>query len=255
MIVIARILITVLLFLIGAIAQSQSINKKIVGKVITTVENQESIHVVNISLGKATTTDKYGSFIISVGLNDTLVFSAVQLEKQIIIITEAIWNEEKLNVPMYEAINQLDEVIIKPYGLSGNLNFDTRTLETLPIITASTLDLPNANVKKLSQSERRLYSASRGIGPLALVNVLTGYTKELKGIVERDKKYEKTVMVEGFFSDTIYLKELGLSENRIGEFLYFCELDPLFQKVVDSEDRLELLEYLKKKSKMFGDDN
>ncbi len=42
-----------------------------------------------------------------------------------------------------EFVNELDEVVVRPYNLSGDLNRDMQQMKTDPVVTASTLGLPN----------------------------------------------------------------------------------------------------------------
>lgn len=242
----------IIIFFLSGIIYSQSISKRIEGKVIAAADNLEGIHVINMTSKLATTTDKHGSFNILTTLNDTLVLSAIQLERTELVITLEILEREVLSVFMNELVNRLDEVVVRPYGFSGNLFFDVSKIKTAPVITASTLGLPNAYVKKLSKSERELYTLTNGMGPLILISLINGDIKNAKKRIEIEKKYERTERVIDFFQDSIYLKDFDLSKSAIDDFFYYCEVDPKFQEMIDSRDRLKLLEYLKSKSVIYN---
>src|SRR5690606_4210166 len=80
------------------------------GKIITSDDDAGFIHVINITQKTGTTSGTTGNFEIRVNANDTLLFSAVQYERQEIIISEEIYRDKFMAVVMKEAVNQMDEM-------------------------------------------------------------------------------------------------------------------------------------------------
>ena len=134
---------------------------------------------------------------------------------------------------------------------------DLPTLDLDPIVTASTLGLPNAYVKIPTKAERELSAATAN--PIMsfdpLINAITGRTKMLKKRVERNKLYDRTERVRKFYADSIYQKQLLIPVDRIDDFLYYCEVDPRFQKTVDTHDEIAIWEYLRQKSILYRENN
>ena len=130
--------------------------KSISGKVMNSGEI-ESIHVFNKTYNKYTITDQQGMFKIPIRINDTLVFSAIQFKLKEVVISNVIFNSMQLSVLLKEQVNELDAVYIKP-NLSGDLLEDSRNIKTKDVLTAKTLNLPNAHVIPPTQAERKLYT-------------------------------------------------------------------------------------------------
>ncbi len=228
----------------------------------------QDVNVQNITSGKGTISDGYGFFSIVVALNDTLIFSAIQFKKKIIIVDASILQSKNIVVPMEEADNQLNEVIVMPYNLTGDL---TKDLKTEKVVVAATLGLPNAYVVKMTQNQRLLAEADGGgwIGPVngglggvggtvnlhKILNRVTGRTKMLKERVARD---EKNVLIEKIFDifpDSIIVEKLKIPELRVNEFIYFCEADPNFTSIVTTNDALKIWDFLAFKSVVFRKEN
>lgn len=232
--------------------------KLLQGKVTSKEGDVSGVHVLNTTTQRAGITDYNGYFGIQVSVNDTVVFSAVQFKKKQIVITSTIFESKTLIVPLEEALEELDEVTVTPYNLSGDISKDLQTLNTEPVVTASTLGLPNAYVKVPTKAERELYEATSGsIGiPLnPILNGISGRTKMLKKRVKRDNLYSRTERVRSFYADSLYQTELKIPKDRTDDFFYFCEIDTAFQAVVDTHDLFGIWEYLKRRSLVYRNNN
>ena len=233
------------------------------GKVVAPGEDITGIAIQNLNSKQATITDFEGNFSIVVKQYDTLVFSAVQLKKKVLPITKSIFNSSYVRVPMEAFVNELSEVVVQPFDLSGNLNTDAAGMDVAPV-TAESLGLPNAQRRIPTQSERMLQEASKGMyslsRPLAvglnpIINAITGRTKMLKNRVAVDKKYARTNAVQNSIADSLFLAELRIPKDKIADFMYFCEVDAKFQQLVELEDKLKLWEYLLIRSKLYRENN
>ncbi|MGI9549847.1 MAG: hypothetical protein ACR2MT_01505 [Aurantibacter sp.] len=249
-----------LLFLFMAtsvLAQDQFFNK-LEGRVYSGDGDVAATHVLNITSNRFTITDTDGFFEIPARLYDTLVFSAVQFKRKEIVVTLDILEQDLLMVPMEDALTQLSEVVVRPYNLSGDISRDVVNLKTEAVTTASTLKLPNAYVKIPTQAERKLYEATSGSGLIPLnpiLNGISGRTKMLKKRVKRDEKYARTQRVRAFYTDSLFTTEFKIPQDKIDDFMFFCEVDMTFQEVVDTHDRLKIWEYLRRKSLVYRNNN
>lgn len=231
--------------------------KKIEGKVYSKDGDVAATHVQNITTQRATITDVNGFFAIPANLNDTLVFSAVQFKKKQIVITTEILNQPTLYVPLEDALNQLDEVIVTPYNLTGDITKDLNIIKIEPVVTTSTLGLPNAYVIPISKAERELYAATANpfMSFDPLINAITGRTKMLKNRVKRNAKYARTQRVRAFYADSLIVSDLKIPELKIADFMYFCEVDSSFSTVVDTHNHLKIWEFMRKKSLIYRENN
>ena len=248
--------IPILFFLLlsaGCLAQSGN-GRQLSGTVVGKGEPVVDVHVMNTTTRRATITNAVGRFAIDVRLNDTLLFSAVQFKKRSLVISEDILESGEITVPLEEFVNELDEVVLRPFDLSGDLTNDMKNLKTGPVVTASTLGLPNAYVKPATQEERKLHEATTGGGLVPLnpvLNAISGRTKYLKKVLARERKYARTGRVRAFYADSLFVQELKIPEARIDDFMYYCEVDFAFSAVVDTHDRLRIWEFLKAKSNSY----
>ncbi len=234
------------------------------GKVLSKDKDVADVHVMNITTGRATITDVEGYFKIAVRRNDTLIFSAVQYKKKLLVLSQDMMNSKIIYVHLEEFMNQLDEVVVRPFNLSGDLTKDMGNLQTEQVVTASTLGLPNAYVKPLTQSERLLKEAAMpkfNIGMLfslpfnPIINEITGRTKMLKKRVAVDRKYVRTQRVTAFYADSLYITDLKIPKLRIDDFMYFCEVDSNFNAIVNTNDQFKIWEFLRKKSLIYRENN
>lgn len=244
-------------------AQSYFI-KSLEGKVLFDSKGIPDVHIMNTSAGIATISDGEGRFDIDVTIGDTLLFSAVQYKRKSIVISASILESKMAFITLEEFVNELDEVVVRPYNLSGDLIRDMQHMKIDPVVTASTLGLPNAYVKPMLQSERLLREASLGpfsIGMLTsipfnpLINAISGRTKMLKKRVARDRKYLLTQRVRNFYPDSIFVKRLGIPEEKISDFMYYCEVDDQFHSIVATDDHIRILNLLVLKSKDYRKNN
>lgn len=222
------------------------------------------VHIMNITAGEATISNQNGRFAISVTMGDTLLFSAVQYQRKSLVISASILESSFIYVTLEEFVNELDEVVVRPYNLTGDLIRDMNGMKTEQVVTASTLGLPNAYVKPLMQSERLLKEASIGpfhLGMLTsipfnpLINAISGRTKMLKKRVARDKKYLLTEQVRNYYPDSIFVIRLGIPAERIDDFMYYCEVDGKFDSIVATDDHIAILNLLRLKSQEYRENN
>ncbi|MDC6361228.1 MULTISPECIES: carboxypeptidase-like regulatory domain-containing protein [Flavobacteriaceae] len=251
------------LFVLSAYAQNGT-SKALLGRVTSPDGDVTGVVVQNISTEQAVITDIDGNFSITVRRNDTLVFSAVQYQRKVLPITEVLYNTSFVMVPMEEFVNELREVVVRPYDLSGDLNQDLGKLTLEKDVSAEALGLPNAKRKIPTQSERMLQQATAGkfnIGMILsppldpIINAITGRTKMLKNRVKVDATYAKTQKVQDFYVDSLFVATLKIPQEKIDDFMYFCEVDEVFQQTVDSQDKLKIWDFMIQKSRIYRKNN
>lgn len=226
------------------------------GRVYSAEGDVSATHVLNLSSLRASITDANGFFSIAAQLHDTVVFSAVQFKRKEIVVTLAMLESKSLSIPLEEALTQLDEVVVRPF-LSGDMGRDMRKMGTGPVVAASTLGLPNAYVKPLTKTERELFAATANpfMSFDPLINAITGRTKMLKHRLAFERTAARTERVRQMFVDSLFRTDLKIPEAKIDDFMYFCEVDPVFQSTVDSRDRLKIWEYMRGRSEEYLENN
>lgn len=227
--------------------------KELKGKVTSDSLEVEGVYVINKTQRESTITNKEGYFTIETAVNDTLVFSAVQFELKSVVVTPEIYTHETVLIRLEIKVNILDEVVVRPYNLSGNLTDDMKMANTDDVINGVTLGLPNATFKMPTQSQRRLYEATSGGGiPLnPIINAITGYTKKLKNRVRLEEKEDRLDETMGSIEKELYVNHLKIPEEYIERFSYYCATDSKFEKLQTQNDPLLLLAFFETKSKEF----
>ncbi|MCB0371841.1 MAG: hypothetical protein KDD31_02395 [Muricauda sp.] len=249
----------------AVVANAQDYGKKVLrGRVTSVDKDVVGVVVQNISSEQAVITDLDGNFAIQVQENDTLVFSAVHFLRKTLIVSESLYGSSFVEVPMQEFVNELKEVVVRPFNLSGDLNQDLDQLVLEKDVSAEALGLPNAHQKVPTQSERMLQSATYGKFNLGMIlsppldpiiNAITGRTKMLKNRVKVDKTYLQTQQVQNYYADSLFVSTLKIPMEKIDDFMYFCEVDENFQTVLDSEDKLKLWDFMLEKSRAYRKNN
>jgi hypothetical protein len=113
------------------IAFSQDIDRiTINGIIIVSAQDKEGVTVYNTSSNKGTVTDEIGEFKIDVAINDVVEFGALQFKDFTVVISEQILESKQMTVILVEEVNKLDEVVLLPFGLTGNLNADLENVRT-----------------------------------------------------------------------------------------------------------------------------
>ncbi len=264
----------IILFCVCWGANAQEFSTKLEGQVYSIDADVAATHVSNISSNKGTITDAAGFFTISVQLNDTLVFSAVQYKRKEVVVSLKVLKSKLLRVALEASLTELDEVVVTPYNLSGDLNRDLGNIEVGNIVTASTLGLPNANVKVITQNERRLYEADNGkfitlgnykldstFNPMVMINLnkilnrVTGRTQKIKKFVAIDKEIAFLQKVKQLYPDSVYVQDLKIPATSINDFMNFCEVDSTFVETVETDDVLKIWELLYQNSMIYRKNN
>ena len=240
--------------------------KELGGRVSAQGKDVTGVVVRNMNSKQATITDEKGNFSIRVRENDTLIFLAVQYKNKILPLTPEIFKTNFITVPLEEFVNELDEVVVSPYNLSGDIDKDIKNLKLEKDVSAEALGLPNADVKIITQSERKLHEADSGkffyyyvVGAAVninkILNRISGRTKMLKKRVEIDRRYAQTQRVQDAFVDSLFIDSLKIPSDSFSDFMYFCEVDADFEAVVQTDDQLKIWEFLITKSQAYRKNN
>ena len=113
---------------------SQFVPRQILrGKIVSDSIAVERVTVYNSSSNVSAVTDDFGKFTIYARAKDTLVFSSVALDSKRLILEETDFTFEVLKIKLEVSINVLDEVIISPIKLTGNLASDSKKIKTIDV--------------------------------------------------------------------------------------------------------------------------
>ncbi|WP_421805550.1 carboxypeptidase-like regulatory domain-containing protein [Flagellimonas sp.] len=88
----------------------------------------ESVHVVNLNQVKGTITNPDGKFTIPASVNDTLYFSYLGFKTQKVRVTNDMLRFGNTEIALTELAYALEEVVVRPYQLTGYLEIDVKNL-------------------------------------------------------------------------------------------------------------------------------
>jgi len=201
----------------------------------------ESVHVLNLTQIIGTTTDKNGRFEIKVSANDTLYFSYLGFKPLKIAVTNDLMKFGNAKFELTELALALEEIILRPYQLTGILDIDAKNI---PINTAkrySVSGLPNIGYEAGNKNPYSITKTFKAIlSPVDFLhNLFSQKEKQLRKLKKMREDDEIKNLLSSKFNREILTQLLYISKVEIYEILRGCNFSDTFIK--DSND-LQILE-------------
>ena len=193
------------------------------GKINANSMDLEGVYVINLKTEKSTITEKDGYFSITATPGDTLLFSAVQLKENHVVLEPKDFQEQLFIVKMEANITTLKEVVIKRYD---NIN-------------AVALGISPSGIKHLTQAERKLYTAKSTTGD-AILNLMSGRTAMLKKEVEAEKKWSYMQIIDNMFDQNHFVTILKIPLEYVKGFKYYAVENERFATVLKSKNKTNI---------------
>ena len=268
-----KIKLLILAFFVPAISFSQLKERELViGKIKSDSLEVENITVFNATSNIGAITDVDGKFALKVREKDTLVIQGLAYHSSKYIVQRKDIDAEVLEIYLKVRINELNEVEVSPYTLTGILEVDTRKIKTY------TPDLSAVDYSKLKPKDildtRPVNSAmpnTQATTPVNFIAVFGLIGKGIKQLVGGNKnkitasekafneKRLKEIQAKPFvehmkeqFSNHFFTDQLKIKNEDIPMFLAFSETSS--QELVaflEEENHLKLIEYLISKAEAF----
>ena len=261
--VILQLFLTTLFF---TSAYAQDVKRiEVSGKVSVNSNEKEGITVFNTSSNKGTTTNENGEFKIEVAINDVVEFGALQFKDFSVTITDEVIKTKKLVVVLVEDINKLDEVLILPYDLSGNLQVDIESVKTFnPNMDAIYFGIANVNDYEFSDDIRSrtentaMHSQGQvmqnGLNVINLVGLLISpllKSKNKKDKTEAKTTYEIPEDIQNRYSKEFIHSNFKIPLDQVEAFIAYIENSGFNYDLMAPGKEMELLEFINKKSKLY----
>ena len=201
----------------------------------------ESVHVLNLTQIIGTTTDKNGRFEIKVSANDTLYFSYLGFKPLKVAVTNDLMKFGNAKFELTELALALEEIILRPYQLTGILDIDAKNI---PINTAkrySVSGLPNIGYEAGNRNPYSITKTFKAIlSPVDFLhNLFSQKEKQLRKLKKMREDDEIKNLLSSKFNREILTQLLYISKVEIYEILRGCNFSDTFIK--DSND-LQILE-------------
>ncbi|MAU27421.1 MAG: hypothetical protein CMH45_08460 [Muricauda sp.] len=88
----------------------------------------ESVHIINLNQVVGAITDPKGRFTIPAAVNDTLYLTYLGYKPQKIRVTNDMFRFGETKIALTELAYALEEVVVRPYQLTGYLEIDVKNL-------------------------------------------------------------------------------------------------------------------------------
>ncbi len=243
----------------------ESTRIEVTGKIIVERNDLEGVTVYNASSNKGTVTDADGNFVIEVALNDHVYFGALQFKDFQVVVNNEIMTSKKMTVYLVEQVNKLDEVVILPHELSGNLAVDTESIELVnPNLDALYFGLDNLDKmeffddrafddKVVEHALSSVMNKGQLYNGVDFKKIFGGVIKSIFGEKERKiytPTYKKKTILDVYSKDYLS-KALEINKGIIVEFLFFVEENNFDYALLEPHRELEFLEFLKTQEQLF----
>jgi hypothetical protein len=199
-------------------------------------------NVINSTAERATITDEEGHFRINVKLGDQLVFTAVNYNIKVVTVTEEILAKNRLVVEVNEKVTELDEVVITPEQQERFLKLKNEEFKQYEYEIDRGTEVENIS---LSESERGMQDG------LNFVNIFRAIFKSQDENVEAAPRLKVSEVLRQVYDDSFFVVDLQIPQDRIDEFLIYCDTRMPAQTLLRKENEFQLIDALVNHSKSF----
>tara|TARA_R110002050_G_scaffold104052_5_gene213281 strand:+ start:45623 stop:46423 length:801 start_codon:yes stop_codon:yes gene_type:complete len=258
-------IIALLLFLFSLNMVSQTFNSvDAKGKIIVESNDVAGITIFNTSLNKGTVSDESGAFTLAVRLNDIIEVSALQFQNIKFKVNKDIIASKTIKIFLIEEINRLDEIILLPNKLSGNLETDMQVTKLFkPKLDAlyygikhkEEFEFENDNKTKVDNTAIATQHVTM-VNGLNIKNVVGQLLLPLFRSKANNKK-EKGIpdvpadAIKYYFGSDFLVDNFNIPEHRVEEFIAYVEGSDFDFSLLNYGKEMEFLELLHKKSLEF----
>ncbi|WP_445455609.1 carboxypeptidase-like regulatory domain-containing protein [Flavobacterium sp. HNIBRBA15423] len=254
---------------------SQGIEREILnGKIIADSVEVENITIFNISSNIGAISDSNGKFSIKARIADTLYFQGLSFVSKKYTLTEKDFFVEELEIRLKVNINELNEVVITPSTLTGNLEEDTKKIKTYELSPVNMDEVKHYDDVRFSSGTKITTSPDHFAPNGSSFNFLAIGTGLAKMIFKKKKTkksasevYEERRLhdiqsksysehIKARFSHHFFVNILKIENKDITTFLAYSEM-PSYElaEFLKTENELQLIEYLVEKAKAFKMEN
>lgn len=254
------ILAVIMLFSMSILFSQNGNRIEVKGKIIVNVEDVEGVTVFNASSNKGTITNANGEFDIEVTVNDKIEVSALQFIPFKFTITPEVIASKSLKVYLVERVNALDEVVILPHSLTGDIETDAENVVLVKPVVFNFESFQNFEMPDDYQSSVENIAMTQGkIRYQADVVAIVGEAISLffmkkgknKKSVENLKPGAAISGLSQVYSEAFIVNNYNIPRDRISQFIVFVEDNNFNYELLRKGKEMELIEHLHRQSKLF----
>jgi hypothetical protein len=225
-----------------AVAQEVEPSQKVSGIIVNDNTNLplSSVNIININKVRGATSDANGYFEINVQPNDTLHFTILGFQSLRVRVTNDWIKNKTTRIHLTEKAIALEEVIIRPFNLTGYLEIDTKLIPTKENYRYSISGLTEG----YEAGEYSPNAFGRVLGSIfnpadMLYNFFGNNPKELKKLKEMKKDDTVRNLLESKFDRETIAVLLGVDVKEIAEILQRCNYSEAF---IQSANDLQIMD-------------
>lgn len=263
-------LLIIIVLIVAPIIHAQEVNRiPVQGKIhVPQGEDSEGIGVYNFSAQKGVITDENGEFIISVAENDRLQIYALQYQPFTAVVDEGVVERKKLNIYLNPAVTQLEEVIVRPYDLSGNIRADVKKIPTFYVdrnwdLSYEAMEF-EYDFRVDRQTEIEGVESARALNlhylqnGVDVINIMGGVANLLfpdSGRKSKRKRPDDSSLISNNlqqrFSREFVADNFDIPKENATDFLYFVQDYGFDEELLKRENELQLMQFLEEQSEKY----
>ena len=251
-----RIHLTIFLLLIPLFVYAQDEDRTLISGEITApkTEDVEGVSIYNTTTQKGTVTNEKGRFQLKVGLNDRVLVTALQFQSFTVIVDKGVIDSETMNIYLNPAVNQLEEVIVRPYDLSGNIVADVNRVKTYTVNPTMDLSYEALNFKyefaadavtkvdgNAAEESLNNEGIKNGVNIKNIIGLLFKSKEKQSGKKYVNNAVQISRALRQRFSNSYIVETFNISAEKANDFLYFAEDGGLTSELLKPENELELI--------------
>ena len=199
-------------------------------------------NVINTTTQFATITNDKGEFLIKVKLGDELVFTAINYQLRVVLITEEILKKGRLVVEVNEKVTQLDEVVVTPEQQERFLQVKNEEFKEFVYEADRSTEVDNIAMPK----------SSRGMTDgINFVNIFKALANSNKTAEEKRPPLRLSAVMRQVYDDVFFVNDLKLPQDKIDAFLIYCDNKMPANTLLKKENEFQLIDFLVTHSKTF----
>lgn len=225
-------------------AQEKETVHTISGTIQDDTNNQKlsNVNIINVNTVKGVISNDKGYFEIIASANDTLHISFLGYKSIKVKVTNDWIKNKTTTIHLTEKAYALEEVIVRPYILTGYLEIDAKLIPTKENYRYSISGLPEG----YEAGEYSPNAFGRVLGSIfnpadMLYNFFGKKPKELKRLKEMKKDDTVKNLLETKFDRETISALLGVSKDEIAEILARCNYSESFVKTANDLQILDAI--------------
>ncbi|PKA82294.1 hypothetical protein ATE92_0422 [Ulvibacter sp. MAR_2010_11] len=260
-----KLLLLVVLILLPISVFSQEIERVKIQGLITAPQGEdvEGVSVYNISAQTGTITNAEGAFEIEVAENDRIQITALQFQSFTVIIDRGVVAVKRATIYLNPAVNQLKEITVRPYDLSGNIVADVNRIDTYDYRKQWDLSYETMEFRyefsddaltsiKGNKAEEAFYNGQKqaSLDFVGLTSLLFSGKRKNKSQEAVQRKALLRATRERFSNDYI-TKTFEIPEDKVNDFFYFIEDKAIETRLLKTENELLMIDFLAQQSVIY----